>query len=121
VSTNQKGPIELVGKFFEVRAQVDRDLTTVSWVDRLLGLIKNLGRHRFALRFFDLGIPTRPYIVRWGCVTWKTPVDYNTRDPFGLQLNIRDVQDELHRLPMVPGGVSPQSLMSRVTTVCNIQ
>jgi hypothetical protein len=29
-----------------VRAQVDRDLTTVSWVDRLLGLIKNLGRHR---------------------------------------------------------------------------
>jgi hypothetical protein len=28
-----------------VRAQVDRDLTTVSWVDRLLGLIKNLGRH----------------------------------------------------------------------------
>jgi hypothetical protein len=32
-------------KFFEVRAQVDRDLTTVSSVDRLLGLIKNLGRH----------------------------------------------------------------------------
>jgi carbonic anhydrase len=29
-----------------VRTQVDRDLTTVSWVDRLLGLIKNLGRHR---------------------------------------------------------------------------
>jgi hypothetical protein len=28
-----------------VRAQVDRDLTTVSWVDRLLGSIKNLGRH----------------------------------------------------------------------------
>jgi hypothetical protein len=28
-----------------VRAQVDRDLSTVSWVDRLLGLIKNLGRH----------------------------------------------------------------------------
>jgi hypothetical protein len=28
-----------------VRVQVDRDLTTVSWVDRLLGLIKNLGRH----------------------------------------------------------------------------
>jgi hypothetical protein len=34
-----------VGEFFEVRAQVDRDLTPVSWVDRLLGLIKNLGRH----------------------------------------------------------------------------
>jgi hypothetical protein len=45
VSTSQKGSIELVGEFFEVRAQVDRDLTTVSWVDRLLGLIKNLGRH----------------------------------------------------------------------------
>jgi hypothetical protein len=29
-----------------VRVQVDRDLTTVSWVDRLLGLIKNLGRHK---------------------------------------------------------------------------
>jgi hypothetical protein len=30
-----------------VRAQVDRDLTTVSWVDRQLGLIKNLGRHNW--------------------------------------------------------------------------
>jgi hypothetical protein len=47
VSTSQKGSIDLVGEFFEVRAQVDRDLTTVSWVDRLLGLIKNLGRHSF--------------------------------------------------------------------------
>jgi hypothetical protein len=28
-----------------VRTQVDRDLTTVSRVDRLLGLNKNLGRH----------------------------------------------------------------------------
>jgi hypothetical protein len=46
VSTSQKGSIELVGEFFEVRAQVDRDSTTVSWVDRLLGLIKkNLRRH----------------------------------------------------------------------------
>jgi hypothetical protein len=35
----------LVGEFFEVRAQVDRDLTTVSRVDQRLGLIKNLGRH----------------------------------------------------------------------------
>jgi hypothetical protein len=35
----------LVGEFFEVRTQVDRDLTTVSRVDRRLGLIKNLGRH----------------------------------------------------------------------------
>jgi hypothetical protein len=33
-----------------VRAQVDRDLTTVSCFDRLLGLIKNLGRHRGAPR-----------------------------------------------------------------------
>jgi hypothetical protein len=38
--------LELVGEFFEVRTQVDRDLTTVSRVDRQLGLIKNLGRHR---------------------------------------------------------------------------
>jgi hypothetical protein len=30
----------LVGEFFEVRTQVDRDLTTVSRVDRRLGLIK---------------------------------------------------------------------------------
>jgi hypothetical protein len=45
VSTSQNGSIELVGKLFEVRAQVDRDLTTVSRVDRQLGLIKNLGRH----------------------------------------------------------------------------
>jgi hypothetical protein len=29
-----------------VRAQVDRDLTTVSCFDRLVGLTKNLGRHR---------------------------------------------------------------------------
>jgi hypothetical protein len=36
----------LVCEFFEVRTQVDRDLTTVSWVDRRLGLIKNLGHHR---------------------------------------------------------------------------
>jgi hypothetical protein len=30
-------------------AQVDRALTSVSWVDRLLGLIKNLGRHSLPL------------------------------------------------------------------------
>jgi hypothetical protein len=35
----------LVGEFFEVRTQVDRDLTIVSRVDRRLGLNKNLGRH----------------------------------------------------------------------------
>jgi hypothetical protein len=35
--------------FFEVRAHVDRDLTTVSRVDRRLGLIKNLGRHTNSL------------------------------------------------------------------------
>jgi hypothetical protein len=32
-----------VGEFFEVRTQVDRDLTIVSRVDRRLGLIKNWG------------------------------------------------------------------------------
>jgi hypothetical protein len=37
--------LELVGEFFEVKTQVDRDLTTVSRVDRRLGIIKNLGRH----------------------------------------------------------------------------
>jgi hypothetical protein len=35
----------LVGEVFEVRTQVDRDLTTVSRVDRQLRLIKNPGRH----------------------------------------------------------------------------
>jgi hypothetical protein len=45
VSTCQKGSKELVGEFFKVRAQVDRDLTTFSLVDRQLGLIKNLGHH----------------------------------------------------------------------------
>jgi hypothetical protein len=45
VSTSPKGSLGLVVEFFEVRTQVDRDLTTVSRVDRRLGLIKNLGRH----------------------------------------------------------------------------
>jgi hypothetical protein len=35
-----------VGEFFELRTQVDRGLTIDSRVDRRLGLIKNLGRHR---------------------------------------------------------------------------
>jgi hypothetical protein len=48
VSTSPKGSLGLVGEFFEVRTQVDRDLTTVSRVDRQLGLIKNLGRHSWA-------------------------------------------------------------------------
>jgi hypothetical protein len=39
----------LVGEVFEVRTQVDRDLTTVSRVDRQLRLIKNLGRHTTTL------------------------------------------------------------------------
>jgi hypothetical protein len=38
-----------------VRAQVDRDLTTV---DQLLGLIKNLGRHMFQM---DLVGPARVF------------------------------------------------------------
>jgi hypothetical protein len=38
-------PLGLVGEVFEVRTQVDCDLTTVSRVDRRLRLIKNLGRH----------------------------------------------------------------------------
>jgi hypothetical protein len=39
------GSLGLVGEVFEVRAQVDRDLTTVSSFDRLLRLNKNQGRH----------------------------------------------------------------------------
>jgi hypothetical protein len=51
VSTWSMGSLKLVGEIFEVRTQVDRDLTTVSRVDRQLRLIKNLGRH-------NLKIPT---------------------------------------------------------------
>jgi hypothetical protein len=47
----------LVGEFFEVRTQVDRDLTTVSEVDRRLGLIKNVGRDRS-----ELPIPLGPVL-----------------------------------------------------------
>jgi hypothetical protein len=39
------GSLGLVGVIFEVRTQVDCDLTNVSSVDRQLGLNKNLGRH----------------------------------------------------------------------------
>jgi hypothetical protein len=39
------GSLGLVGEVFEVKTQVDRDLTTVSIVDRQLRLIKNMGRH----------------------------------------------------------------------------
>jgi hypothetical protein len=46
VFTSQEGSLGEVSEFFEVMAQVDRDLTTVDYFDRLLGLIKNLGRHR---------------------------------------------------------------------------
>jgi hypothetical protein len=45
----------LIGEVFEVRTQVDRGLTTVSRVDRQLGLNKNLGRHTTRLKN-----PTRP-------------------------------------------------------------
>jgi hypothetical protein len=49
VSTWSIGSLGLVGEIFEVRAQVDRDLTIVSRVDRQLRLIKNLGRHSLRL------------------------------------------------------------------------
>jgi hypothetical protein len=39
-------PLGLVSGVFEVRTQVDRDLTTISGVDQRLWLIKNLGRHK---------------------------------------------------------------------------
>jgi hypothetical protein len=41
-----------------VRAQVDSGLTTVSYFDQLLGLIKNLGRHRRELRSRAPPVPT---------------------------------------------------------------
>jgi hypothetical protein len=39
------GSLGLVGEIFEVRTQVDCDLTIVSRVDRQFRLIKNLGHH----------------------------------------------------------------------------
>jgi hypothetical protein len=39
----------LIGEVFEVRTQVDHDLSTVSRVDRQLGLNKNLGHHSWLL------------------------------------------------------------------------
>jgi hypothetical protein len=39
------GSLGLVSEVFEVRTQIDRDLTNVDSFDRLLGLNKNLGRH----------------------------------------------------------------------------
>jgi hypothetical protein len=39
------GSLGFVGEIFEVKTQVDRDLTTISRVDQKLRLIKNLGRH----------------------------------------------------------------------------
>jgi hypothetical protein len=52
-----KRVIRLVGEVFEVRTQVERDLTTVSRVDRLLGLNKNLGRHKHRLPLNPEKIP----------------------------------------------------------------
>jgi hypothetical protein len=57
VFSSPKGSIELVGELFEVRTQVDRDLTSVSRVDQRLGLIKNLGCHN------TLGFVHRMYRV----------------------------------------------------------
>jgi hypothetical protein len=42
-----------------VRAQVDRDLTTVDYFDRPVGLIKNLGRHN-AVEACDGEVPPDP-------------------------------------------------------------
>jgi hypothetical protein len=65
-----------------VRAQVDRDLTTVDYFDRLLGLIRNLGRHtptgtgltgaahqsdRCSSVVFELLVPLRPQVGLGGC------------------------------------------------------
>jgi hypothetical protein len=68
VFTSQKGWIGVVSKFFEVMAQVDRDLTTVDYFDRLLGLIKNLGHHKslpLTALLVPLATSLRPPMVRW--------------------------------------------------------
>jgi hypothetical protein len=45
------GSLGWVSEFFEVRTHVDRVLTTVDYFDRLLMLIKNLGRHNDDVSF----------------------------------------------------------------------
>jgi hypothetical protein len=54
------GSLRLVGEVFEERTQVDRDLTTVSRVDRLLWLNKNLGRHSEPLHALRPPSPPSP-------------------------------------------------------------
>jgi hypothetical protein len=76
VSTRSKVSLELVDEFFEVRTQVDRDLTTVSWVDRRLGLIKNLGRHKHGSGRAGVGntlVPKGDHLLqRWRSVAHLT-------------------------------------------------
>jgi hypothetical protein len=74
--------LELVGEGFEVRTRVECDLTTVSRVDRRLGLIINLGRHtgktqslRNKIATFDQ-YPTETISVAFECFneyTWAVP------------------------------------------------
>jgi hypothetical protein len=52
-----------------VRAQVDRDLTTVSIVDRLLWLNKNLGCHTLVLRWECYAEATSEQRDRRSCVS----------------------------------------------------
>jgi hypothetical protein len=50
------GSLGLVGEIFEVKTQVDRDLTTVNRVDRQLGLNKDLRCHSAEVGDFNNSI-----------------------------------------------------------------
>jgi hypothetical protein len=76
VSTRSKVSLELVGEFFEVRTQVYRDLTTVSQVDRRLGLIEILGRHSMPIE--AAAVPRR-YLRCHHDVTGEPPLFKATR------------------------------------------
>jgi hypothetical protein len=68
-----------------VRTQIDRDLTTVSWVDRLLGLIKNLGRHTrsrgYKLLEWWLGQRGRDWAPKWAGPAGLGPPRPSPRPP----------------------------------------
>jgi hypothetical protein len=73
VFTSQEGSLGEVS-FLEVMAQVDRDLTTVDYFDRLLGLIKDLRRHSNATRKRGLLTVNSGFKVRLDLQADKPPV-----------------------------------------------
>jgi hypothetical protein len=64
-----------------VRTQVDRDLTTVDYFDRLLGLIKNLGRHTGVLIEASANIVVKAESVQVS-VVHPPPGGQGTAPPF---------------------------------------